>query len=149
MAERRQRAENPGIACQHVETAVALIEREREPRDAVAILHIQRHQRGGAAGGLDLVVDLLQPAHRARHGHHVRAGLGELQSERRANAARGAGDQCDTVREGFVGHSPVMPGLVPGIHAFRFLLPLKDVDGRDKPGHDAKHDRLDRLRQQR
>jgi hypothetical protein len=30
---------------------------------------------------------------------------------------------------------PVMPGLVPGIHAF---LPNggQDVDGRDKPGHD-------------
>jgi hypothetical protein len=28
-----------------------------------------------------------------------------------------------------------MPGLVPGIHVF---LPwcIKDVDGRDKPGHD-------------
>jgi hypothetical protein len=29
--------------------------------------------------------------------------------------------------------SVVMPGLVPGIHD---LLSLKDVDGRDKPGHD-------------
>jgi len=29
----------------------------------------------------------------------------------------------------------VMPGLVPGIHA---LLCCKDVDGRDKPGHDGK-----------
>jgi hydroxymethylglutaryl-CoA lyase len=29
-----------------------------------------------------------------------------------------------------------MPGLVPGIHAF--LRPtIKDVDGRDKPGHDV------------
>src|SRR6476646_470419 len=28
----------------------------------------------------------------------------------------------------------VMPGLVPGIHAF---LSKQDVDGRDKPGHDA------------
>jgi len=27
----------------------------------------------------------------------------------------------------------VMPGLVPGIH---FLFEGKDVDGRDKPGHD-------------
>jgi hypothetical protein len=27
----------------------------------------------------------------------------------------------------------VMPGLVPGIHA---LVIKKDVDGRDKPGHD-------------
>jgi hypothetical protein len=27
-----------------------------------------------------------------------------------------------------------MPGLVPGIHVF--LAASKDVDGRDKPGHD-------------
>jgi hypothetical protein len=27
-----------------------------------------------------------------------------------------------------------MPGLVPGIH--EFFLNNKDVDGRDKPGHD-------------
>jgi hypothetical protein len=31
----------------------------------------------------------------------------------------------------------VMPGLVPGIHAL-FSLSKKDVDGRDKPGHDKK-----------
>ena len=30
----------------------------------------------------------------------------------------------------------VMPGLVPGIHALRCLATKKDVDGRDKPGHD-------------
>jgi hypothetical protein len=29
-----------------------------------------------------------------------------------------------------------MPGLVPGIHVF-FLRVCKDVDGRDKPGHDG------------
>jgi hypothetical protein len=29
----------------------------------------------------------------------------------------------------------VMPGLVPGIHAF--LLAKQGVDGRDKPGHDG------------
>jgi hypothetical protein len=29
----------------------------------------------------------------------------------------------------------VMPGLVPGIHAFRAAK--QDVDGRDKPGHDG------------
>jgi hypothetical protein len=28
-----------------------------------------------------------------------------------------------------------MPGLVPGIHEFA-LEPSRDVDGRDKPGHD-------------
>jgi hypothetical protein len=30
-----------------------------------------------------------------------------------------------------------MPGLVPGIHVFA-LDGSKDVDGRDKPGHDEK-----------
>jgi hypothetical protein len=30
--------------------------------------------------------------------------------------------------------STVMPGLVPGIHAFRTVT--QGVDGRDKPGHD-------------
>ncbi|RJF64768.1 hypothetical protein D4Q52_25095 [Rhodopseudomonas palustris] len=31
---------------------------------------------------------------------------------------------------------PVMPGLVPGIHAFAAYRRLKALDGRDKPGHD-------------
>jgi hypothetical protein len=31
-----------------------------------------------------------------------------------------------------------MPGLVPGIHDL--LCRAKDVDGRDKPGHDAELD---------
>jgi hypothetical protein len=30
-----------------------------------------------------------------------------------------------------------MPGLVPGIHVLRLVIE-KDVDGRDKPGHDGK-----------
>jgi hypothetical protein len=29
-----------------------------------------------------------------------------------------------------------MPGLVPGIHVFLYAT-NKDVDGRDKPGHDV------------
>jgi hypothetical protein len=33
----------------------------------------------------------------------------------------------------------VMPGLVPGIHAF-LLRCVQDVDARDKPGHDEFHD---------
>jgi hypothetical protein len=33
----------------------------------------------------------------------------------------------------------VMPGLVPGIHVLPSAPTLaKDVDGRDKPGHDGK-----------
>jgi hypothetical protein len=29
-----------------------------------------------------------------------------------------------------------MPGLVPGIHVLKVSQEVKDVDGRDKPGHD-------------
>jgi hypothetical protein len=35
-----------------------------------------------------------------------------------------------------------MSGLVPGIHVLR-CLSQKDVDGRDKPGHDEKGDSVD------
>jgi citronellyl-CoA dehydrogenase len=30
-----------------------------------------------------------------------------------------------------------MPGFMPGIHVFPKLEEKQDVDGRDKPGHDA------------
>jgi hypothetical protein len=30
-----------------------------------------------------------------------------------------------------------MPGLVPGIHILKYTNEHKDVDGRDKPGHDG------------
>jgi hypothetical protein len=36
----------------------------------------------------------------------------------------------------------VMPGLVPGIHVLDELSGEKDVDGRDKPGHDEKANRF-------
>jgi hypothetical protein len=40
--------------------------------------------------------------------------------------------------------SCVMPGLVPGIHVFKRGELTKDVDGRDKPGHDVERaSRLD------
>ncbi len=35
----------------------------------------------------------------------------------------------------------VMPGLVPGIHVFGTIYG-KDVDGRVKPGHDEKGNRV-------
>jgi hypothetical protein len=42
----------------------------------------------------------------------------------------------DPIFDPTANHSFVMPGLVPGIH-FLLHLPLKDVDDRDKPGHDG------------
>ena len=69
-----------GIADQHVEAAVALGQRQRQPGDAVAVLHIERHQRGRAAGRLDLVVEFFQAADGARHRDDMRAGLRQLQA---------------------------------------------------------------------
>ena len=64
------------------------------------ILHIERHQRCRATDCLDLVIELFEPAHRTRHRDHMRAGLRELERQRRANTARGASDQRDTVGQG-------------------------------------------------
>jgi len=36
-----------------------------------------------------------------------------------------------------------MPGLVPGIHVFGSVI-KKDVDGRDKPGHDKSREAIGR-----
>jgi hypothetical protein len=30
-----------------------------------------------------------------------------------------------------------VPGFVPGIHVFKLAIKIKDVGGRDKPGHDG------------
>jgi hypothetical protein len=38
-----------------------------------------------------------------------------------------------------------MPGLVPGIHVF-IRSAIKDVDGRDKPGHDGDHVHSNQIR---
>jgi hypothetical protein len=42
------------------------------------------------------------------------------------------------MESGLLRQLSVMPGLVPGIHALG--VRSKDVDGRDKPGHDEESD---------
>ena len=101
MAERRGGRQHAGVADQHIEPPVALVERQRQPRDAVGVFDVERHQRGGAAGRFDLVVEFFQAADRARHRHDMGARFGEMQRQRRADAARGAGDERNAVGEGF------------------------------------------------
>ena len=82
----------------------------------------------------DFVVEFFQAPLRPRHGHDMRAGLGERARGGIADAARGAGDEGDAVGEG-KGHSKVLSSsLRTGIHA---VLGFEDVDGRDKAGHDG------------
>ena len=80
-------------------SSIACVEGEREPGNAVEILHVERHQSGSAAGRLDLVVQFFKPAAGARHRDDVGAGLRQFERNRRANAARGAGDKRDAVGE--------------------------------------------------
>ena len=100
MAERRGGAGDAGIADENVELAVALMQRRAEPRDAVEIGEVERHQRGAAAVFADLVVEFFQPALRARDGHDMRAGAGKRARRGVADAARGAGDERDAGGEG-------------------------------------------------
>src|SRR6476659_7161520 len=76
-----------GVANQHIEALVALVESQCEPGDAVAILHVERHQGRGATGGLDLVVQLSQPAGSARDSHDMGPGLSKFERDRSANSA--------------------------------------------------------------
>ena len=79
------------------------MQRRAQPRDAVEIGEVQRHQRRAAAVLPDLVVEFLKAALRARNGNDMRAGAGERAGRGIADAARGAGDEGDAGGEGF-GH---------------------------------------------
>src|SRR4030088_3198588 len=100
MPERRGGAGDAGIADEDVELAMAFMQRRAEPGDAVEIGQIERHQGRSSAVFADFVVELFEPALRARHRNHMRAGFGERTRGAIADAARGAGDQSDTGGEG-------------------------------------------------
>src|SRR5450759_3069504 len=100
MPERRGGAGDAGIADQNVELAVTLVQRRAKAGDAVEIGEIERHQGRGPAVVADLVVELLEPGLGSRHRHHMRAGLRQRARGGVADAARGAGDECDTGGEG-------------------------------------------------
>ena len=99
VAERRKLAEDAGIGEEDVELLPALEDRRAEAVDAFEVLEVERHQRGGAAGRLDLVVEFLKTADRARNGDDMRAGRGEALGGVVADAARGAGDDGDAAFE--------------------------------------------------
>src|ERR1700682_3297657 len=104
MVEGRRRRQDAGIAEQDVELAMAFLKRERKPGDAVIVLHVDRNERGGTAYRPDAVVEFLETADGAGDGEDMRALFGQREGGRRANAARGAGDERDAVSEGF-GHA--------------------------------------------
>ena len=74
MVEGRALTDHRGIADQNVEPLVALVQSRSEPVEAVVVAHVERHQRRRAAGLAHRVVELLEPADRARHRNHMGAG---------------------------------------------------------------------------
>src|SRR5262249_26218062 len=95
MAERGEDAELGGIADEDVEAAVtgeqlcgALVDLDESGQ-------VDRNERGAAAGDSDAVVELLEPAHRARREDDMGSLGGKAPGDCSADAARGAGDQRD------------------------------------------------------
>ena len=106
MTERRALAGNAGIADQDVEPVMPFIECLGEAVDARIISYIERHQRRRRAGGAHRIVKFFERTLGAPGGDDVRAGPGQRDGQRAADAARGAGDERDVIGEwaGDVGH---------------------------------------------
>src|SRR5215472_18015691 len=100
MPERGQRPKNAGIADHHIESSETLVQGRAEPIDAGVVFEIERHERGRSTQALDRVVELLEPADGARERDNMGAGFGERERGGVADAARGAGDERNTVGEG-------------------------------------------------
>ena len=75
-----------------------------------------------------------------RRGGAIRCAIGQCGEGRAEGQRRAIGTARAAVafgQRGLLAIGIVMPGLVPGIYVL--LYPSKkDVDGRDKPGHDGK-----------
>ena len=82
VAERRRRGQQPGVADQHVELAVTLVEREREPAMPSKSFMSSGTKVAVPPPALILSSSSSKPADRARRRDDMRAGLRKLQCER-------------------------------------------------------------------
>src|SRR5262245_49481188 len=99
MSERRQRPKDAGVADEHVELAPTLVDGGAQGVDLVVRLEVEGEQRGAAAAGPDLVVDLLQCAGGAADEDQVCAFLGVGQRHGAADATGGSRDERETAGE--------------------------------------------------
>ena len=77
MAERRERSENARHCRPARRAGRSAREGEPEPVDPLVVPEVERNERRRAAGPLDRVVELLEPADGARDRDDMRAGLGQ------------------------------------------------------------------------
>ena len=86
MGERRQRAENGGVAHNHVELAKTLIERRPERVDGLPVGEIEGNEASPCRRRADIVVDALERGQSAAEEQHVRPFAGEGESDGAADA---------------------------------------------------------------
>lgn len=96
MADRRQVAEDAGIAHQDVEALPALVDARAQAVDGVVVGEIEGHEGGGAADVPDGVVEFFECALRAGGRDDVGTGLGQGEGGGATDAARGTGDDGKT-----------------------------------------------------
>src|SRR5512144_906080 len=99
MGEGRKRAEDGGVADEHVETPETLIERGAERIDGLPVSEVERNEARGAADRADIVIDPPEIGHAAGEQQHMRAFAGEGERNGTAEPARSAGDERDAVLE--------------------------------------------------
>jgi len=109
--DRRQPAENGRIADQNVETAEPLVYRAAHLVDLRVVGEVHgRQDGGGRAVRPDLIVDFLQRSLRAGDQNDLRPLFRVAPGDRRADAARRAGDEGDAALQPLaVGHSINFP----------------------------------------
>src|SRR5439155_14384920 len=86
-------AEDAGVADEDIELAPALVDGRPQRVDLVMHFEVQGEQRGAAAAGPDLIVDLLEGAGSAADQDQMRAFPGVRQRHSPADATRGSGDE--------------------------------------------------------
>ena len=128
--QRRQRAEDAGVADEDVELAPARKQRRPELIELVALGKVDLQQRRLAAALADLVVELFQGADGARGDDDVGAVLGEGDGHGATDAARGAGHECEPVFERFLVFHDHVHGLA---HQQRRLASLSAAASQASP----------------
>src|ERR1041384_1057564 len=99
MAERRKHTEFGGVADEHIEPAIALVQGRAQLVELAEIAQIERYKGGAAPGGAYPVVGFLEAADRACDQHQMGAFAGKALGHRGADAARGSGNQRDLAGE--------------------------------------------------
>src|SRR5215469_5139895 len=95
MAERRKRAELGGIADENIELGPAVGDLCGKLVDLDEIAQVKRDERGAAAGPAHSIIGFFETSDSARNQNEMRPLRRKARRDRRSDAARCPGDQCN------------------------------------------------------